>query len=93
MSEDRPSLGGSAGGSVAMVIKNWGLWDGDGAGAPLAGLGGKVRAWALLLRSPPPLAASRFAQGQALGANEGRNELVTSRLISQETYSVLAKNR
>lgn len=43
--------------------------------------------------SPPLLSASHFSRGQALGTNEGRNKLVTSRLISQETYSVLAKNR
>lgn len=43
--------------------------------------------------SPPLLAASHFSRGQAPGPNEGRNKLVTSRLISQETYSVLAKNR
>lgn len=41
----------------------------------------------------PTSAASRFSQGWVFGESEDRNKLVTSRLISQGTYSVVAKNR
>lgn len=49
--------------------------------------------WTFLHHPPLQLTASHFSRGQALGENEDRNKLVMSRLISQETYSVVAKNR
>lgn len=52
-----------------------------------------IKSWTFLHHPPLQLTASHFSRGQALGENEDRNKLVMSRLISQETYSVVAKNR
>lgn len=59
------------------------------------GLGDKVliKSWTFLCCPPLQLTASHFSWGRALREDEDRNKLVTSRLISQETYSVVAKNR
>lgn len=52
-----------------------------------------IKSWTFFRCPPLQLTALKFAQGRALQENEDRNKLVTSRLISQETYSVVAKNR